>query len=83
MKMIKLCAVAAITLIGCGDNKGTPDAHVKNDAAPDSMVPFPAAPTIGDQIDRLLEQQIDVAIEDWADLQIDDEPQDRVPQYGG
>ena len=53
MKMIKLCAVAAITLIGCGDNKGTPDAHVKNDAAPDSMVPFPAAPTIGDQIDRL------------------------------
>lgn len=52
MKMIKLCAVAAIALIGCGDNKGTPDGKTTDGKMPDAIV-FPAAPTLGDQVDRL------------------------------
>ncbi len=52
MKMIKLCAVAAITLIGCGDNKSNPDAKMPDGKTPDAVV-FPAAPTLGAQIDRL------------------------------
>lgn len=52
MKMIKLCAVAAIALIGCGDNKSNPDAKVPDGKMPDAVV-FPAAPTLGDQVDRL------------------------------
>ncbi len=52
MKMIKLCAVAAIALIGCGDNKSNPDAKTPDGKTPDAVV-FPAAPTLGDQIDRL------------------------------
>lgn len=52
MKMIKLCAVAAIALIGCGDNKSVPDAKVTDGKMPDAVV-FPAAPTLGDQVDRM------------------------------
>lgn len=52
MKMIKLCAVAAIALIGCGDNKSNPDAKVADGKMPDAVT-FPAAPTLGDQVDRL------------------------------
>lgn len=46
MKTIKLLAVAAIALIGCGDNQKIPDAAILPDATP-------AAPTLGAQIDRV------------------------------
>src|SRR5262245_14446261 len=44
MKTIKILAVAAVALTGCGDNTKLPDA--KPDATP-------SAPTLGAQIDRM------------------------------
>ena len=52
MKTIKLLAVAAIALIGCGDNKSSPDARVIDSTVVDSGPP-PPAPAIGAQIDRV------------------------------
>ena len=54
MNTTKLLAVAAIALIGCGDNKSSPDARVIDSAPADAYCSScPAAPTIGMQIDRM------------------------------
>lgn len=54
MKTIKLLAVAAVALIGCGDNKSVPDARVIDGAPADAYCSnCPAAPTLGAQIDRM------------------------------
>ena len=56
MKTInKLLAVAAIALIGCGDNKSIPDAPPRPDGPPPDAYcsSCPAAPTVGAQIDRM------------------------------
>ncbi len=54
MHTIKLLAVAAIFVIGCGDNKSNPDARDK-DAQPLEAFSsnFPNPPTLGAQIDRV------------------------------
>ena len=54
MKTNMLLALAAVALIGCGDNKSVPDARVPADAPPDAYCSdCPAAPTLGAQIDRM------------------------------
>jgi hypothetical protein len=55
MKTIKLFAVVAIAIAGCGDNKTAPDARVKDATPPmDAYCSnCPAAPTLGAQIDRM------------------------------
>ncbi len=61
MKTIKLLAITMLALAACGDNKSVLDASV-NDARPDSMVPFPAAPTLGAQIDRMGRPAVNTAL---------------------
>jgi hypothetical protein len=63
MTKIKLLAVAAIAVIGCGDNKAGPDGRT------DSFVPSdaycsscPAAPTVGAQIDRMGRAAVNTAL---------------------
>lgn len=55
MNTIKLLAVAAIALIGCGDNQKIPDAAIQPDATP-------AAPTLGAQIDRIGRGAVNTAL---------------------
>jgi hypothetical protein len=55
MNTIKLLAVAAIALIGCGDNQKIPDAAILPDATP-------AAPTLGAQIDRMGRGAVNTAL---------------------
>lgn len=54
MNTLKFLAVAAIALIGCGDNKSVPDARVVDASPADAYCSnCPAAPTLGAQIDRM------------------------------
>lgn len=54
MNTIKLLAVAAIALIGCGDNKSVPDARPIDARPADAYCSdCPAAPALGMQIDRM------------------------------
>jgi hypothetical protein len=55
MTNIKLLAVAALLLIGCGDNKSVVDAREKDSSGPADAYcsNCPAAPTVGAQIDRM------------------------------
>jgi hypothetical protein len=54
MKTIKLLALAAVVLIGCGDNKSMPDARMKDSSTADAYCSnCPAAPMLGAQIDRM------------------------------
>jgi hypothetical protein len=61
MKTIKLFTVAALALIGCGDNRGAPDARVRDSSGPDAFV-IPAVPTIGAQIDRMGRAAVNTAL---------------------
>ncbi|HEY5945825.1 MAG TPA: hypothetical protein VIV40_10055 [Kofleriaceae bacterium] len=58
MKSIKLLGLAAVLLIGCGDNKSAPDARVK----PDAPISFPSAPALGKQIDRMGRPAVNTAL---------------------
>jgi hypothetical protein len=60
MKTIKLLAIATLAIIGCGDNKAEPDARVRDSSTPDSG--FPAAPTLGAQIDRMGRAAVNTAL---------------------
>jgi hypothetical protein len=54
MHNIKLLAVAALVMIGCGDNKAGPDAKTDSSVPADAYCSScPAAPTLGAQIDRM------------------------------
>lgn len=53
MNIIKSLVVAAVALVGCGDNKTLPDAR------PDAI---PASPTLGAQIDRVGRPAVNTAL---------------------
>jgi hypothetical protein len=62
MKTINLLAVAAALLLGCGDNKTAPDARVRDGMMTDTPIVFPAAPTVGAQIDRMGRAAVNTAL---------------------
>ena len=64
MNTIKLLAVAAIAMIGCGDNKTRPDARTRMDSLPaDAQCSnCPAAPAVGAQIDRMARPAVNTAL---------------------
>ncbi|MBV8761484.1 MAG: hypothetical protein JO257_29575 [Deltaproteobacteria bacterium] len=60
--IIKIFAVAALSLTACGDNlKGPADSHT-GDTGSGSGSGFPAAPTLGTQIDRMGRPAINTAL---------------------
>src|SRR5262245_21635312 len=61
--IISLLAVAAISLIGCGDNLKRPDGGGKDGKPADAQCSnCPAAPTLGAQIDRMGRPAINTAL---------------------
>lgn len=61
--LITLFAVAAISMIGCGDNKGAPDAKKSDGKPADAYCSnCPAAPALGAQIDRMGRPAINTAL---------------------
>lgn len=73
MKTINLLAIAMLAIIGCGDNKAEPDARIRDSSTPDSG--FPAAPTLGAQIDRMGRPAVNTALNHGFDPAGDDEKQ--------
>jgi len=63
MKNLTLATITfGLLVAACGDNdKGTPDASKPADAPPDT-VSFPAAPTLGSQIDRMGRPAVNTAL---------------------
>src|SRR5688572_15638834 len=76
MNIIKLLAVAAIAMIGCGDNKTRPDAKQRDDGAPGDAYcsNCPAAPTLGAQIDRMGRPAVNTALNHGFDKTAAEQP---------
>jgi hypothetical protein len=74
MKTIKLLAIAAVALLGCGDNKQVTDAGPRDSTADAYCSNCPAAPTIGAQIDRMGRPAVNTALNHGFDVTAASEP---------
>lgn len=71
MKIIKLLAITTLVLSGCGDNKSSPDARTKDSNTSPDAVTFPAAPTLGAQIDRMARPAVNTVLNHGLDPSMD------------
>ena len=67
-KLNFVLGIATLALCACGDNKAKPDAPLHHDAPNPDASPFPAAPAIGTQIDRMGRPAINTALNHAFDV---------------